>query len=161
MHSKEYDMKKFIVGMAVAAVVALALHVTFSYAKEAPSKSSNVRKIASETELMTILDSSGSRLMVFDLYADWCGPCRMLNPRLEALADKYRGRVDFYRINVDANPSIASTFGVSGIPYVVFVKDRQAITSLVGLNPAESYEKVISACAGAHDESCEKVLNTL
>ncbi len=128
-----------------------ALAVTFftwQFISATPSKSVGsdiIKKVANEQEFGTIINNSGTKLVVLDLYADWCGPCRMLHPTLVSLAEKYASKVVFYQINVDENPKIASAFGTSGIPYVVFVKNKQPITSIIGLNSSETYEKVITA----------------
>jgi thioredoxin 1 len=87
-------------------------------------------------------DTTG-RLIVFDLYADWCQPCRMLSPMLESIAQENAGRAWFYRINVDNYPAISRQFGVSGIPHVVFIKNGQVLRSLTGLNPSEAYVQAI------------------
>ena len=59
------------------------------------------------------------RPVVVDFYADWCVPCRRLDPILRDIAHYYGGEVDFYRINVDKNPDIASVFQVRSIPYLL------------------------------------------
>jgi thioredoxin 1 len=105
------------------------------------------------------MDKSEGKLMVFDLYANWCGPCRILAPVYNALATTHKDRVLFYRVNIDKSPELASTFGVQNIPYVVFVKNTKAFYSLVGVNPREMYEKVINACDST--ESIEECLNII
>jgi thioredoxin 1 len=99
-------------------------------------------------------------MLVFDLYAEWCGPCQVIHPRLEALASKYNGIVEFYRIDIDKNPEIAYVFMAERIPDVIFFKDKKKIASLIGIKPMESYEKVISACSSVSD-SCDSLLQTL
>jgi thioredoxin 1 len=91
------------------------------------------------------IQSSGDTLLVFDLYADWCGPCRMLAPTLESLSETNKAKARFYRINVDMVPEAAQAFGVTGIPLIVFVKNTKQVGSLVGLQPAGEYQKMIDA----------------
>jgi thioredoxin len=70
-----------------------------------------------------------------DFYADWCGPCKMLAPQFERLAEEYAGRVKFVKVNVDEEGELASRFGISGIPTLVFFKSGRVEDSVVGLPP--------------------------
>lgn len=63
----------------------------------------------------------GERPALIDFYADWCGPCKMLAPVLETVSDKYSGRVDVYKVNVDQEEELASLFNVRSIPTLVFI----------------------------------------
>lgn len=63
----------------------------------------------------------GKRPAILDFYADWCGPCRQLSPRLETIAKKYAGKIDVYKINVDNETELASVFGVQSIPMLLFI----------------------------------------
>lgn len=73
-------------------------------------------------------------LVVIDLYADWCGPCRMLAPVLAELEAEYTD-VKFCKINVDEEPELARTFNVSSIPMIAFVKDNTFADVSVGYVP--------------------------
>ena len=75
-------------------------------------------------------------LVVIDLYADWCGPCRMLAPALAELEKEYPG-VKFCKVNVDEQPSLARDFRVESIPFVAFVKDNTFLDMSIGLVPKE------------------------
>lgn len=63
----------------------------------------------------------GTRPTIIDFYADWCGPCRQLSPRLEKLAQKYAGKVDVFKVNVDNETELAQVFGVRSIPMLLFI----------------------------------------
>lgn len=63
----------------------------------------------------------GNKPAILDFYADWCGPCRQLSPRLEALAKKYAGKLDVYKINIDNEEELAHVFGVQSIPMLLFI----------------------------------------
>ena len=62
----------------------------------------------------------GERLALIDFYAPWCGPCKSLSPVLDELAKEYAGRIDIYKVNVDAEPELASLFRIRSVPTLVF-----------------------------------------
>lgn len=83
-----------------------------------------------------------SGLTVIDLYADWCGPCRMLAPILASLEEEYTN-VRFCKINVDDQPELAAEFKVTSIPTVAFVKGDTFLDLSVGLVPKAALAKKI------------------
>ncbi len=70
--------------------------------------------------------------VLVDLWAPWCGPCRMLAPVIESLAGKYDGRVKFCRVNVDDNPQTAAKYNVMSIPTVMLFKGGEVVDTMVG-----------------------------
>lgn len=106
-------------------------------------ESSVVRKINGMDHLNKVVESAGDRLIMLDLYADWCMPCKILSPRLEQIAAENRDRVDVYKIDVDKHPGIARAFGVRGIPYVVLLKNKQVVQAFTGVQPKEAYVRAI------------------
>ena len=86
----------------------------------------------------------GSRPAILDFYADWCGPCRSLSPKLEAAAKKYAGKVDVYKINVDNEAELANIFGVRSIPMVLFIPMQGTPVQTVGDLTAEQIEETIA-----------------
>ncbi len=107
-----------------------------------------VQHITTVDELKAVLEANPGRLLMFDLYADWCGPCRILSPMIEEIAQEQKDYVSAYKINVDESPQLASVFGVSGIPFVVFVKDKQPVHALTGVQPRATYIRVIQYYGG-------------
>ena len=83
-------------------------------------------------------------LVVIDLYADWCGPCKMLAPVLEEI-EKETPDVKFCKVNVDEEPNIARIFKVESIPFVALVKDNTFVDMSVGYVPKDKLVKLISA----------------
>jgi len=81
-------------------------------------------------------------LVVIDLYADWCGPCKMLAPTLDTLEGEYP-EIKFVKINVDKEPALAMQFKVQSIPFIAFVKDNTFLDMSVGYVPADKLRKMI------------------
>ena len=82
---------------------------------------------------------------VVDFWAEWCGPCKMLTPTLEALAGELGGKAKIGKVNVDENPNLAAQFGVRSIPMLVFFKDGQQKDVVVGLQSKDTLLRKIEA----------------
>jgi len=113
--------------------------------------------------LNALIDSSTGKLLVFDLYADWCMPCKLLAPLYDSLASAHGEKAAFFRVDVQRNQEIAAAFNVQGIPMVLFIKDKEVVHASMGLNNREHYEKVLVACSEATSvaECKEKLKNIL
>jgi len=89
---------------------------------------------------------------VVDFWAPWCGPCRMVGPVIEELAEEYEGKVAFAKLNVDDNQATAGAFGIRSIPTIGFFKDGEAVGGVVGAYPKEALQQVIDdVLAGKSD----------
>lgn len=88
------------------------------------------------------------RPVVVDFYADWCQPCKRLEPILRQIAQHYNGAVDFYRINVDKNSDIADVFQIRSIPFLLICPLQGEPKSVVGLYPQAEYIRVINTALG-------------
>ncbi len=80
-----------------------------------------------------------------DFWAPWCGPCRMVAPIVEELSEEYSGRVNFYKLNTDENPSITAKFGVRSIPALIIFKDGELKDTVVGFRPKSDLKKRLDA----------------
>ena len=87
------------------------------------------------------------RAMV-DFWAEWCGPCKMLSPVIEELAQEFDGKVLVGKVNVDEEPELARRFGVMTIPTVVFLKNGKEVERKVGAMPAAVFRAVIDKHLG-------------
>lgn len=83
--------------------------------------------------------------VLLDFWATWCGPCKMLSPVIDGLADRYEGKVLVGKVNTDEQPELAVRFGVMSIPTVIFLKDGKEIDRKVGVMPEASYTAVLDA----------------
>jgi thioredoxin 1 len=88
-------------------------------------------------------------LVVVDFWAPWCGPCRMVSPVIEELADEYKGKVVVGKMNVDENPETSSQFSVMSIPTVMLFKNGKSVKSLVGAQSKGNYKKMIDDALAA------------
>ena len=73
--------------------------------------------------------------VLVDLWAPWCGPCRMVSPVVERLSEKYDGKFKFCKMNVDENPKTAAKYRIMSIPTLLFFKDGQAVDTVIGAVP--------------------------
>lgn len=80
------------------------------------------------------------KMVLVDFYADWCGPCKMLSPVIEGLAEKME-QVNFYKLNVDASSDIAGRYGVQAIPNLIIFKDGKAVDQITGFVPENEIVK--------------------
>lgn len=99
-------------------------------------------KITSENFKQEVEESS--TLVVIDLYADWCGPCRMLAPIFEQVAGEYPD-VKFAKLNVDEEPGLARAFNAQSIPMLAFVKGGVFADVSVGLITADKLRKLVES----------------
>jgi thioredoxin 1 len=79
------------------------------------------------------------RPVLVDFSAEWCGPCRAIEPVIEALASEYAGRVTFAKIDVDASPRLAARYGVRAVPTVMVVANGEIDRIFVGARPLQEY----------------------
>jgi thioredoxin 1 len=90
-----------------------------------------------------------SEVPVFvDFYADWCGPCNMIAPTIEALSEEYEGKVKFVKINVDNNQQLSMKYDIMSIPTAMLFENGAVKDSLVGAYPASAYRQRIDNAIG-------------
>jgi thioredoxin 1 len=82
--------------------------------------------------------------VLVDFWAEWCGPCRMVGPIVEQLAQSLKGKVKVSKLNVDQNQDIAEKYNIQSIPSLVLFKNGNEIDRIVGFSPKEKYEKFVN-----------------
>ena len=86
--------------------------------------------------------------LVVDVWAEWCGPCRMVAPVIEGLAHDFAGRVTFSKCNVDENPRMAMSFSVTAIPTLLFFSNGMLVDRVVGALPKEAIKARVMRAFG-------------
>lgn len=86
---------------------------------------------------------AGGKCLV-DFWAGWCGPCRMLAPTIDVIAEKYEGRVKVCKVDIDAEPELSNRFGVMSIPTVIAFENGAERGKLVGVQPQDAIEALLA-----------------
>ena len=83
-------------------------------------------------------------IVVVDFWAEWCGPCRAMNPIIEELSSIYENKIVFAKLNFDKNPVTPSKYGISSIPTFLIIKNGQIMNSIIGAVTQEIFEETIN-----------------
>lgn len=88
---------------------------------------------------------SADKPVLVDFWAEWCGPCRMIAPIVEEMANEYSGKAVIGKLNVDENPQVASDFGIRSIPTLLIFKNGQIVDKIVGALPKHTLTQKLEA----------------
>ncbi|RMH37620.1 MAG: thioredoxin [Nitrospirae bacterium] len=86
-----------------------------------------------------------SQPVMVDFWAVWCGPCQMVAPIIEELAQEYAGKLKVAKLNTDEAPEIAGRYQIMSIPTIIFFKDGQPVEKLIGARPKQQFKQVIDS----------------
>jgi len=86
----------------------------------------------------------GNLPVIIDFYASWCGPCRILSPRVEEIAKQYAGKIVVYKVDTDAEQILAQSLGISSLPTLLFIPVKGQPKASMGAVPKESLVKAIN-----------------
>ena len=76
-----------------------------------------------------------SSLVLADFWAEWCGPCRMMNPVIEKIKKEYAGKVEVVKVNADIHPELTEQYAVQSLPTLIFMKNKEVVLRVVGMTP--------------------------
>lgn len=91
---------------------------------------------------------ASDKVSIVDFWAEWCGPCRVVGPFVEELANEYSGQAVIGKVNVDDNPGISAKYGIRNIPTILFIKGGQVVDKQVGAVPKAVLEQKLKALLG-------------
>ena len=104
----------------------------------------------SSEKVVTITDAEfessvlqSDKPVILDFWAEWCQPCKMLSPTVEAIAGEYEEKIKVGKLNVDDNPNTATKYGIRGIPTLLFFKGGEVVQQMVGVKSKAEIKKVI------------------
>ena len=103
---------------------------------------SNLAIEFNEENFTTEVESSNIPVLV-DFWAEWCGPCKMLSPTIDVIAEKYNGKVKVGKVNVDKDPVIAQKYGVRGIPNILIFNKGNIQEQLIGNVPESDISNIL------------------
>jgi thioredoxin 1 len=83
--------------------------------------------------------------VLVDFWAPWCGPCKMVGPEVEAIAEQYQGRAVVAKVNVDEQPGLAGKYNVMGVPTLIVFKDGKEVNRIVGYRPRKDLIAALDA----------------
>jgi len=92
---------------------------------------------------------------VIDFYTDWCGPCKMVSPILEELSKEYVGRVNIYKVNTENELQLASLFGISSIPSILFIPVDGQPQMSAGALPKKEFKRMFREILGVEESVSE------
>lgn len=92
-----------------------------------------------------VLNADSSKPVLVDFWAEWCGPCKMVGPIVDELADEFEGKAKIGKVDVDSNPETSTKYGIRSIPSLLIFKDGEVVDQIVGAVPKSQLKKQLEA----------------
>lgn len=86
-----------------------------------------------------------NQLVLVDFWAEWCGPCRMLAPIVDEIAEEFKGKIVVGKVDVDNNPEVCAKYGIRNIPTILFIKNGEVVDKQVGAAPKNTLVSKLEA----------------
>ncbi len=135
----------WIVIILILAVVAFDyLYPDASQSKRIPPPAARTPAVPPVAATEQSFDSQIAKgVHLVDFWAEWCGPCKMQAPIINGLSDRYAGKAQMLKVDVEKNPTLAARFGVQAIPTLILFKDGEAVQSFIGLQDETTLSQAI------------------
>lgn len=111
------------------------------------TKGGFLRKVADYESNPNEFKFLGDKPALIDFFAPWCGPCKMLSPILDELAEEYDGKVDIYKVNIDDEQELATVFGIRSVPTLIFVPMQGNPMRTMGAMPKSELRELLDKIA--------------
>lgn len=99
--------------------------------------------VKDEAELDALLKAES--VLVVDCTASWCGPCKLVSPLMDQLAEEYEGKAKVSKLDLDSNKAVAKRFGIKSIPAVMLFKDGELVDTMVGVKPYSTFSEALAS----------------
>ncbi|MGI8935605.1 thioredoxin [Leptolyngbya sp. BC1307] len=99
--------------------------------------------VKDEAELDALLKDES--VLVVDCTASWCGPCKLVSPLMDQLAEEYEGKAKVSKLDLDSNKAVAKRFGIKSIPAVMLFKDGELVDTMVGVKPYSTFSEALAS----------------
>lgn|SRR5574344_419863 len=142
------NMKKNILKLFVLALITIGYVSCQSNPSVEPSKTeveSHSNIITGTTDNFSAEVLQSDTLVLVDFWASWCGPCKMMNPKVAEVADKYENKVKVVKVNIDDQPQIAQQYQIKAIPAFLVFKGGKIVNSIEGAVPQDELESLINS----------------
>ncbi len=101
--------------------------------------------VTDQTFADDVLKASQNKAVLVDFYADWCGPCKMLSPIVDQLAEELGGKVEVVKVNVDDSMEVSSKYGIQSIPTLMVFKNGEMVQRMEGFQNKDALKEKLSA----------------